>query len=569
MTNAVLYTDGSASIRPDGTFLCGYAYLFVVDGKPLIGRAFPGLGTINQAEMCAVYAGMNEALERGIEVTAVYTDSTYVVNGLEANYEKYDTGEWTNSQGSEVSNKELWIRLIEFTRKHNLKIPAAHVKGHTGQPFNELCDKLAKEAAMSQQPVTEYSDIDMCRQLGFYIPGTIEPVPAVAVRTEDPIHISGDLVDTLATYTDDRAKCCYITYPGMVGVLASKGVSVWSAQKEDSSLSMAYTVRPVVSDSGVELPLYRYMTESGTPFDVVTSNSTVQWQGDDFNRALSEAIAEIDDDSDLIIASYNLASAKKYQGIYFLGYSRSKGTGRILNAYRTERIPHGKHMCISHGYLQALHYRLTYDTSAVCSGLVVSTTNFCLIVTSDEGGMIVGSSVLPHTITIQDCFTVIVDKPDKPNVRVTDAGTLSATAVYKASHRVQPAANLTEAIPEQDYTPTKAVMDAMSRSTDGEFKPYAESSNDIIYGEDAVADTVCQFKSYQTTGVVDVSTKDKLVQEYLELGAKMSEIIKAQQAILQKILDLDSYPQMTPDKVEEIVQRTREEMINKFNNMFK
>ena len=49
----------------------------------------------------------------------------------------------------------------------------------------------------------------------------------------------------------------------------------------------------------------------------------------------------------------------------------------------------------------------------------------------------------------------------------------------------------------------------------------------------------------------------------------MSAIIQAQQEIIQKLLDLDKYPPMTPDKVAEIQQRTREEMINKFNSMFK
>ena len=93
MPNAVLYTDGSATIRPDGTFLCGYAYVFVMDGKPIYGKAYAGKGTINQAELCAVYNGMFHAHLCGLNITEVYTDSTYVVNGIRDNYEKYDTNE--------------------------------------------------------------------------------------------------------------------------------------------------------------------------------------------------------------------------------------------------------------------------------------------------------------------------------------------------------------------------------------------------------------------------------------------------------------------------------------------
>lgn len=561
MINAVLYTDGSAAIRPDGTFLCGYAYVFVVDGVPVIGKAFPGVGTINQAEMCAVYKGMEDALIHHINVTAVYTDSTYVVNGLQTNYEKYDTNEWTNAQGSEVSNKEMWIRIIEFTRKHNIQIPATHIKGHTGQPFNELCDKLAKEAAMSQMPVVEYSDIDKASSMGFNVPETTNPFPISAVAG-DPVMPEevADITKVLKTYTDDRNKCCYIRYPDMLTVFASKSISTWEGQPNTDSLNTTYTIHPVLvnTDDGgtTQLPLYRYMTEKGTPFEVITSNSTVQWQGCDFNRALLEATANIKDGHDLIIASYNLASAKKFQGIYFIGYSSATGAGEILSMYRTERIPHGKFMRIHNGYISTINRYLTDDAAA---GIVISTLNLCLIITSYDGGAVIGSSVIPHNIEIQDCITLFADKPDKTNVRVSNMDILKALALDPAIHRVSPSVDLSDVIPDQDYTKDVACMDVMYVDKSGELRENATTSDEIIYNP-----VHCE-ESVDCSDHLEVDIK-----MYLDLRGRIEALFKEQTEVFDRILNtINKYPVMTPEKVAEIKQQTRDEMLDKFNSMFK
>ena len=561
MTNAVLYTDGSATVRPDGTFYCGYAYVFVVDGKPVIGKAFPGMGTINQAEMCAVYKGMEDAESHNIYVTEVYTDSTYVINGLVANTEKYETNEWTNSQGSEVVNKEMWINLIEFTKKLGRPIPAVHVKGHTGQPFNELCDKLAKEAAMSQKPVIDYMDIRMCEELGFYIPRTIEPVPLPA-KYCDPMHVPSDIVSALGEYTDDRAKCCFIDYPGISKTVVSKGVSYWMSVNDTpvtDELQLGYNVHPVVTDGGKELPFYKYMTESGTPFDVViNSGSTIMWQGTDFNEALLEAIDDVlieqnYSSCDLIIASYNLASAKKYQGIYFGGYSAQDNEGPVLEVYRTERMPHGKVMRIPRKYLEVIH-KFVSDCPDMVIGLITSTTMMGMVMTSSKGGMMVGSAVIPHTITIGGDMTINMDKPDRPNVRFTGF-ILAQLCIDRAIGRVKLSANLDSVIPKQDY-----------------IKPEPDTTAVDVKVSDKLIITEVPFSTstHQIDGeCVEVDTMDKLIQEYLETSTRMSELLKTQQVIIQKLVDLCKYPPMTPDKIKEIEKRTREEMLQKFNSMFK
>ena len=463
---------------------------------------------------------------------------------------------------NEVSNKELWVNLIEFTRKYNIIIPAIHIKGHTGQPFNELCDKLAKEAAMSQKPVTEYFDVDACATYLLESPFCIEPFPHTSTQGEPTtVDFSKDLVEVLKGYTDDRAKCCFINYADTLKAFVSKGVSEWVALSDDDNIGGTYTLHPVKTEDGTELPLYRYMTEVGTPFDVITKNSTIQWQGDDFVYALTEAVYNVPDDYDLIIASYNLASVKKYQGIYFILYSKTTGDAKIVSMYRTERIPTNKFMYIPNGYLRAIQRHLHANASI---GLTVNTNNLCMILSCCSCGLIVGSSVLPHTIKIADCMTINVDKPDKPFVRVTDTEADSIKSVLeKAIGRAIPTQDLSDCIPKQDYVKPVVSMDAMAVDPSGEVKENATSSDDHIYITESI------------DGCTDCYNKlESDIKIYRAMQTHIEALFKEQTEVFDRILNtLREYPVMTPEKVAEIEKRTRDELrdevFDTFRSMFK
>jgi ribonuclease HI len=43
----------------------------------------------------------------------------------------------------------LWERFLQIYRKHQVRF--FWIKGHAGHPENERCDKLAVEAALSQE----------------------------------------------------------------------------------------------------------------------------------------------------------------------------------------------------------------------------------------------------------------------------------------------------------------------------------------------------------------------------------------------------------------------------------
>lgn len=558
MSDYVLYTDGSASIRDDGTFLCGYAYVLVQDGDPVVGVARPGLGTVNQAEMCAVYAGVSDMMDCGISVSEVYTDSTYVAGGIKSNINKFHTGNWVNVNGSEVSNLDMWKSLCAYWDTLPNPPQVIHVKGHAGCTFNELCDQLAKEAAISQKPVICWYDIMKCGDIMIDIPHVSNPIPQPAVQSaveevHDPYFV--DVVRAHSKISDDRAKTCLIKYPEM-HALISRGIAVWHAMCEDG-IGMANTLHPVrLSDSGTpELPLYRYRTELGTPIQITMGTGAVEWYGAGFRETLEKAL-NVWSGGDIIIATYNHTGAKSrgLQGIYIL--ERKAEGGRILGIYRTDRPVHGKYMVISEEYISTLKYVLN-ETEGGVLGLGSNGDRYSLVYTSYENGIMIGSAILPTSVSCQGLKLVVKDA----QVKVTFEDTSAAKQMVKdAFSAASPYARLEDIIkgpvkqdsgtspeeqpqPNSDYTPFKLFQ---MPDTPIQTPPEEPSTPDTPRPRDIQA----------------------LIDEYHRLAETISELSRQRDNLIHEILDAKfKYPEMTPQNVAEIESRVKSEILNKLNSI--
>lgn len=129
-----IYTDGSCiKYGGSGTGKGGYAAILKCRAatKEVSGRAEE---TTNQKmEVMAAIAGL-EALTRPCNVM-LYTDSMYVVETMNHNWKR-------------KANLDLWARLDEAAAEHN--ITWKHVKGHSGNPMNERCNKLAQTEARKE-----------------------------------------------------------------------------------------------------------------------------------------------------------------------------------------------------------------------------------------------------------------------------------------------------------------------------------------------------------------------------------------------------------------------------------
>ncbi len=134
-----IYTDGACSGNPGPG---GWAWV-IPDGPHESGTENP---TTNQRmEVKAVLA----AIEANDQPIHIFSDSTYVVNCFKDRwYEGWLKRGWKNSQRKAVANRDLWEPLIELAvpRLAEGTLAFTWVKGHAGNPMNELADQLAVAA---------------------------------------------------------------------------------------------------------------------------------------------------------------------------------------------------------------------------------------------------------------------------------------------------------------------------------------------------------------------------------------------------------------------------------------
>jgi len=81
----------------------------------------------------------------------VVSDSTYVVNCFRDKwYVGWRQRGWKNSQRKPVANRDLWEPLIELVLARD-DVTFRWVKGHGDDPMNDLVDRLAVEASLTQR----------------------------------------------------------------------------------------------------------------------------------------------------------------------------------------------------------------------------------------------------------------------------------------------------------------------------------------------------------------------------------------------------------------------------------
>lgn len=74
----------------------------------------------------------------------LYTDSTYLINGITKWVWGWKQRGWKTGEGKEVANRDLWEELVrQVTRLKPSTIDWRYVRGHAGFPGNERCDEIA------------------------------------------------------------------------------------------------------------------------------------------------------------------------------------------------------------------------------------------------------------------------------------------------------------------------------------------------------------------------------------------------------------------------------------------
>jgi ribonuclease HI len=133
-----IYTDGACSGNPGpggwGAILrWGDVEKEMCGGEPDT--------TNNRMELTAAIVAL-EALKRPVKVR-LHTDSQYLRDGITKWIHGWRTKGWQTADRKPVKNVDLWQRLDEAARRHDIEF--YWVRGHAGHPENERADALARK----------------------------------------------------------------------------------------------------------------------------------------------------------------------------------------------------------------------------------------------------------------------------------------------------------------------------------------------------------------------------------------------------------------------------------------
>jgi ribonuclease HI len=149
----VVFTDGSSKGNPGPG---GWGAVIVrPDGHVTeLGGGSP-LTTNNKMELTGAIEGLAR-LEHEEGRVAVYTDSTYVIQGIREWIHGWKRRGWKTATGGDVLNRGLWEDLDYLASARGPRAIAwHHVRGHVGVPGNERVDRIADGFAV-QRPVDLY-----------------------------------------------------------------------------------------------------------------------------------------------------------------------------------------------------------------------------------------------------------------------------------------------------------------------------------------------------------------------------------------------------------------------------
>jgi ribonuclease HI len=136
-----IYTDGSSRGNPGPG---GYGTVLISDQGHYkeLSEGFRKT-TNNRMELLSVIVGLESMKQPGADIK-IFSDSKYVVDSVEKGW----LHAWEKKGFLNKKNPDLWKRFLAVYRKHNVTFE--WVKGHAGNKYNEICDKLAVAASQRE-----------------------------------------------------------------------------------------------------------------------------------------------------------------------------------------------------------------------------------------------------------------------------------------------------------------------------------------------------------------------------------------------------------------------------------
>jgi ribonuclease HI len=133
----IIYTDGACSGNP-GPGGWG-AVIFDKNDNQMNISGKERDTTNNRMELMAPIMALKK-IKIDSEII-IYTDSSYVKNGITEWIKKWKENGWKSANKKPVKNKDLWIKLDNLCKGN--KVIWKWVKGHSNNKYNNLADELA------------------------------------------------------------------------------------------------------------------------------------------------------------------------------------------------------------------------------------------------------------------------------------------------------------------------------------------------------------------------------------------------------------------------------------------
>lgn len=133
---AVAYVDGSYNVKTK-IFSCGVV-LLLKDGEEFLSESFDDSNLASMRNVAGEIKGSMLAMEWCIENDFKNLHIFYDYAGIE----KWCTGEWKTNKTGTIEYKKFYDEVSK-----RLNIGFHKVKGHSGDKYNDMADRLAKDAA--------------------------------------------------------------------------------------------------------------------------------------------------------------------------------------------------------------------------------------------------------------------------------------------------------------------------------------------------------------------------------------------------------------------------------------
>lgn len=144
----IVFTDGAAKGNPGPG---GWGAIVVTPDQHVteLGGGSPHT-TNNKMELSGAIAALQHVANQPGPV-AIYTDSTYVIQGITQWIWGWRKRGWKTADGSDVLNRELWEQLSSVVGARPSGDVNWHwVRGHVGTPGNERADQISAAFALQE-----------------------------------------------------------------------------------------------------------------------------------------------------------------------------------------------------------------------------------------------------------------------------------------------------------------------------------------------------------------------------------------------------------------------------------